>query len=179
MAGPSRDSSRSARAKGLREEDEMVHYLYSGSCCRRRANGERYRATYGPKNPSSKLFHADEDAAGLTEIASAFHSTAFVTNLSVAFYMLSMAIFPLFWSSFSEIYGRRTIYLSSFLIYFVFNVLSAESQNIAMFSSCESCPVGPRPLCRQSAQAPLRTSGMSRSVAEQWAYSILVPCAVR
>lgn len=47
--------------------------------------------------------------------------------------MLSMAIFPLFWSSFSEIYGRRTIYLSSFLIYFVFNVLSAESQDIAMF----------------------------------------------
>ncbi|KAL1310517.1 hypothetical protein AAFC00_000802 [Neodothiora populina] len=69
----------------------------------------------------------------LTDIAKAFNSTAFVTNLSVSFYMLSMAIFPLFWSSFSEILGRRTIYLSSFLVYFVFNVLSAESQNIAMF----------------------------------------------
>lgn len=44
-----------------------------------------------------------------------------------------MAIFPLFWSSFSEILGRRSIYLSSFLVYFVFNVLSAEAQNIAMF----------------------------------------------
>ena len=44
-----------------------------------------------------------------------------------------MAIFPLFWSSFSEINGRRTIYISSFLIYFVFNVLSAVSQSISMF----------------------------------------------
>lgn len=44
-----------------------------------------------------------------------------------------MAIFPLFWSSFSEQFGRRTVYISSFLVYFVFNILSAESQNIAMF----------------------------------------------
>lgn len=69
----------------------------------------------------------------LSDIERVFNASAFTTNLSISFYMLSMAIFPLWWSSFSETLGRRTIYLSSFLVYFVFNVLSAESQNISMF----------------------------------------------
>ena len=69
----------------------------------------------------------------LTDIANEFHSTPTVVNLSVALFMLSMSIFPLWWSSFSETLGRRTIYLSSFALFFVFNVLAAESQNIAMF----------------------------------------------
>lgn len=44
-----------------------------------------------------------------------------------------MAIFPLWWSSFSETLGRRTIYLSAFLMYVVFSIISAESVNMSMF----------------------------------------------
>lgn len=55
-----------------------------------------------------------------------------MTNLSIALYMLSMSIFPLWWSSFSEALGRRTIYLVSFVLFAVFNVLSAVSTSIAM-----------------------------------------------
>lgn len=55
-----------------------------------------------------------------------------ITNLSVAMYMLSMSIFPLWWSSFSESFGRRTIYLISFSLFVIFAVLSAVSVNIAM-----------------------------------------------
>ena len=72
----------------------------------------------------------------LLDIARAFDSTETVTNLSVAFYMLSMSIFPLWWSSFSETLGRRTIYISSFGLFCVFNVLSATSVNISMFIVC-------------------------------------------
>ena len=43
-----------------------------------------------------------------------------------------MAIFPLWWSAFSETSGRRTIYLASFAMFTVFAVLSAISKNIAM-----------------------------------------------
>ena len=43
-----------------------------------------------------------------------------------------MAIFPLWWSSFSESFGRRSIYLISFTLFLVFNILSAVSVNIAM-----------------------------------------------
>lgn len=46
--------------------------------------------------------------------------------------MLSMSIFPLWWSSFSERLGRRTIYLASFTLFVVFNVLCAVSKSIAM-----------------------------------------------
>lgn len=46
--------------------------------------------------------------------------------------MLSMSIFPLWWSSFSERLGRRTIYLISFVFFVVFNVVCAVSKSIAM-----------------------------------------------
>lgn len=50
--------------------------------------------------------------------------------------MLSMSVFPLWWSSFSETLGRRTIYISSFALFLVFNILSATSVNIGMFIAC-------------------------------------------
>lgn len=45
----------------------------------------------------------------LQDIGKAFKSNPTVTNMTVAVYMLSMGIFPLWWSSFSERLGRRTI----------------------------------------------------------------------
>lgn len=42
-----------------------------------------------------------------------------------------MSIFPLWWSAFSETFGRRTIYLASFSLFLLFNILSAISQTIA------------------------------------------------
>lgn len=68
----------------------------------------------------------------LEEISIAFGATHTVTNMSVAVYMLSMSIFPLWWSSFSERLGRRTIYITSFILFVVFAILSAVSTNIAM-----------------------------------------------
>jgi multidrug resistance protein len=47
--------------------------------------------------------------------------------------MASLAIFPVFWSSFSEVLGRRSVYVISFGILTVFNVLSAVSINMPMF----------------------------------------------
>lgn len=55
-----------------------------------------------------------------------------VVNLTVALYMLAMSIFPLWWSSFSEVLGRRNIYISSFLLNVIFTLLSGLSVNIAM-----------------------------------------------
>lgn len=55
-----------------------------------------------------------------------------VTNIAVALYMIAMAVGPLWWSSFSETMGRRTIYLVSFTLFAVWNVLGAVSTNITM-----------------------------------------------
>ncbi|KAF2683159.1 MFS general substrate transporter [Lentithecium fluviatile CBS 122367] len=68
----------------------------------------------------------------LQDIGKEFHASSTVANMSVAVYMLSMSIFPLWWSSFSETMGRRTIYLISFALFTVFAILSAVSPNIAM-----------------------------------------------
>jgi multidrug resistance protein len=69
----------------------------------------------------------------LKDIAKDFGVTATVVNLSVALYMLSMSIFPLWWSSFSETLGRRNIYLTSFVLFTIFNALAGVSTDIAMF----------------------------------------------
>ena len=69
----------------------------------------------------------------LADISTNLNATPTVTNLSVAFYMLALGVFPLFWSSFSESSGRRSIYVISFILAVIFNVLSAVSVNIGMF----------------------------------------------
>ncbi|KAI1262654.1 major facilitator superfamily transporter [Xylariaceae sp. FL1019] len=66
----------------------------------------------------------------LGEISKDLHVSKTVVNLSVAVYMLSMSIFPLWWSSFSETLGRRNIYLVSFSLNAVFTVASGLSANI-------------------------------------------------
>ncbi|KAI1429144.1 major facilitator superfamily domain-containing protein [Xylaria sp. FL1777] len=66
----------------------------------------------------------------LAEIATDLHVSETVVNLSVAVYMLSMSIFPLWWSSFSETLGRRSIYLVSFALNAAFTTASGRSQNI-------------------------------------------------
>ncbi|KAJ5082823.1 hypothetical protein N7532_011866 [Penicillium argentinense] len=68
----------------------------------------------------------------LSQVARELNTTTTITNLSIALYMLSMSIFPLWWSSFSERLGRRTIYLASFLLFVLFNCLCAISDSIAM-----------------------------------------------
>lgn len=62
--------------------------------------------------------------------------------MSVALYMLSMSIFPLWWSSFSEQFGRRSIYLISFGLFVVFSILSAVSTNMAMLIVFRTCAGG-------------------------------------
>jgi MFS family permease len=68
----------------------------------------------------------------LPQLSADFKVTPTITNLTVALYMLSMSIFPLWWSSFSETLGRRTIYLVSFAMFTVWNVVAAVSTSIGM-----------------------------------------------
>ncbi|CAI7567980.1 unnamed protein product [Penicillium glandicola] len=68
----------------------------------------------------------------LSQVTKDLNTTTTITNLSIALYMLAMSIFPLWWSSFSERLGRRTIYLTSFALFVVFNCLCAISDSVAM-----------------------------------------------
>ncbi|KAF4511927.1 hypothetical protein G6O67_001124 [Ophiocordyceps sinensis] len=67
----------------------------------------------------------------LPSLSKELNASPTVTNLSIAMYMLAMSIFPLWWSSFSEQFGRRSIYLISFSLFIVFAVLCAVSTSIS------------------------------------------------
>ena len=69
----------------------------------------------------------------LGDVAVAFDSGPTTANLSVSMFMLAMAICPLWWSSFSETYGRRSIYLISFALYLFFNIMAAIAPTIGVF----------------------------------------------
>ncbi|TLS29899.1 hypothetical protein PpBr36_03154 [Pyricularia pennisetigena] len=68
----------------------------------------------------------------LSDVAVDLKTSPTIANLTVAVYALAMAIFPIWWSSFSETFGRRTVYIVSFGLGIVFSILSAVSTNIAM-----------------------------------------------
>ncbi|KAJ4163197.1 hypothetical protein LMH87_004940 [Akanthomyces muscarius] len=68
----------------------------------------------------------------LNTISEEFHTTSTITNLAVAMYMVAMSIFPIWWSAFSEEFGRRSIYLTSFTLFVLFSIASALSVDISM-----------------------------------------------
>lgn len=53
-------------------------------------------------------------------------------NISYGLYVLSLGIFPLWWSSISEIFGRRSTYVISFTIFVGFVVGCALSESMGM-----------------------------------------------
>jgi multidrug resistance protein len=112
----------------------MVHRLRRG--LRRSCSplGKRHILSYVsislPKPPSP----ADWLIASLSQIAAELRTTPTIVNLTVALYMLSMSICPLWWSSLSEVFGRRSIYLISFVLFISFAILSARSTSITMLN---------------------------------------------
>lgn len=76
--------------------------------------------------------HIDQLAV-LSTIATDFHTSRTIVNLSIAFYSLAVAFVPLWWSYLSEVRGRRATYLLSFSLLVVFNILAAFSVSIDMF----------------------------------------------
>ncbi|KAG7191249.1 MFS antiporter qdr3, partial [Scheffersomyces spartinae] len=66
------------------------------------------------------------------DIVKDLHTDETMVNVSVGVYSLSLGIFPIWWSSFLERYGRRTVYLVSFTLFFAFSVGAAFAPNISI-----------------------------------------------
>ena len=66
-------------------------------------------------------------------IATRFHTTSTIINVSNAVYTIVMAISPCLMSPFGDAYGRRTTFLLCSLGFTICTVLVAVSQNLAMF----------------------------------------------
>lgn len=74
-------------------------------------------------------------AVGSQEIAKDFHLTSIYTpGLPVGMYILGLGLGPLCLAPFSELYGRRVVYLVSFSLFTVINVGCALAPNITALS---------------------------------------------
>lgn len=75
---------------------------------------------------TSILFPAAQD------VSDNLHTLVSVVNFSVGTYVLSLGIFPLWWSNFSEKHGRRSVYLISFTWFLAFCIGSALAPSIGV-----------------------------------------------
>lgn len=67
----------------------------------------------------------------IDDIVKDLHTNETMVNISVGIYLLSLGIFPIWWSSFLERYGRRTVYLVSFSMFFAFSIGAAFAPSIS------------------------------------------------
>ncbi|KAJ8660379.1 hypothetical protein O0I10_003836 [Lichtheimia ornata] len=62
-----------------------------------------------------------------------FDTTDTVMNASLSVFVFCLALFPLIWATFGDKYGRRPMYIISFLIAIIGMVCCAVSVNVTMF----------------------------------------------
>lgn len=69
----------------------------------------------------------------INPIVNSLNTNNFMVNVSVGVYSLSLGVFPIWWSSFSELHGRRSVYVVSFVMLFGFCIGASLSPNIVSF----------------------------------------------
>ncbi|KAF7561919.1 hypothetical protein G7046_g2209 [Stylonectria norvegica] len=69
----------------------------------------------------------------IPEIASAFHTTSAIINISNAMFFVFMAISPIFWGPLANFFGRRWIFIASSIMLTVFTIGSAAAPNLGAF----------------------------------------------
>ncbi|KAI9484053.1 MAG: major facilitator superfamily domain-containing protein [Benjaminiella poitrasii] len=69
----------------------------------------------------------------LVTMQNAFHTSDTVMNASLSVFTFFTAFFPLIWATFSDAYGRRSIYIISYFISLIGSICCALSVNAEMF----------------------------------------------
>lgn len=64
------------------------------------------------------------------EIIKFYHSTEQVAIMGISLFLVSLAVGPLFLGPLSEIYGRRYFYISGYIIFTLFQLMTAFGKNI-------------------------------------------------
>ncbi|OBA21246.1 A Q resistance multidrug resistance transporter [Metschnikowia bicuspidata var. bicuspidata NRRL YB-4993] len=64
------------------------------------------------------------------DLSTNLDTTLTMVNVSIGVYMLSVGIFPMWWSNFSENHGRRTVYVISFSWFLAFSIACAVAPSI-------------------------------------------------
>lgn len=83
-------------------------------------------ASFSGPMGTSILYPASHD------VARDLNTSEGIVNVSVGTYVVSLGIFPLWWSSISEKHGRRVVYVTSFTWFLAFCIGSALSPSIGV-----------------------------------------------
>uniref|UniRef100_A0A8H7NH13 Major facilitator superfamily (MFS) profile domain-containing protein n=1 Tax=Bionectria ochroleuca TaxID=29856 RepID=A0A8H7NH13_BIOOC len=75
-------------------------------------------------------FASSAYSGGIKEIIGSFHVSQEVATLGVSIFVLGFAVGPLIWAPLSELYGRRNIFIITFMVLTVFNVGATCATNI-------------------------------------------------
>lgn len=128
---PSRTSSKKTKAKEKRGLFARLSLVPEYNDAREYPNGFKYfivfivafAAICGPMGTSIML-------PAISDVVEELHTSVAIVNVSVGIYLLSLGIFPLWWSAFSEVHGRRSVYIISFIMFFGFSIGCSLSPNI-------------------------------------------------
>ncbi|KAI2716666.1 hypothetical protein CBS147354_6934 [Penicillium roqueforti] len=71
--------------------------------------------------------------AGIPEVAKTYNTTGSVINASNALYMAFMGIAAPFWGPFSQVWGRRPVFLVSAFLFFAFSIGTALAPNLPAY----------------------------------------------
>ncbi|KAE8146557.1 major facilitator superfamily domain-containing protein [Aspergillus avenaceus] len=71
--------------------------------------------------------------AAVPEISKTYSTTGDVINASNALYLTSMGLASLFWGPLSQVWGRRPIFVTSGVLFFLFTVATALSPNLPTY----------------------------------------------
>lgn len=82
-----------------------------------------FAAITGPMGTSIML-------PAISDVVTDLNTLATVVNISVGIYLILLGVFPLWWSLFSEKYGRRSIYLVLFTLFLGFSIGLAVCTNM-------------------------------------------------
>jgi len=70
-------------------------------------------------------------SGGIQQIMVEFSVSQEVVTLGISLFVLGFALGPLLWAPFSELYGRQTVFLGTYIGFTVFNAGAAGAPNIA------------------------------------------------
>lgn len=71
--------------------------------------------------------------AAIPEVASTYHTSGSIINLSNALYLVFMGLSPSLWGPISNIYGRRWVCLITASLFFAFSIGTALAPNLASY----------------------------------------------
>ncbi|KAJ5103624.1 hypothetical protein N7532_004153 [Penicillium argentinense] len=71
--------------------------------------------------------------SGIPEVAKTYNTTGSIINASNALYLAFMGLSAPFWGPFSQVYGRRPIFLTSAFLFFAFSIGTALAPNLPAY----------------------------------------------